>query len=157
MKKNIIYIASRKRITVKLIQLIVFVVLFLIIYYFVHFYLDPNYKVSKGSIIGFLTAFIWIALTEESVKKLEFENGKEELIVTKKTLLGKEKYSAINYSKLEYEVNGLNKFWAYFFGKKKLILINGNVEIAKIKSIEEFNTVEIEKIEKTIIEIKTKI
>ena len=85
MKNNIIYIASRKRITVKLIQLIVFVTLFLIIYYFVHLYLDPNYKVSNGTIIGFITAFVWIVLTEERVRKLEFENEKRGLIVKHQT------------------------------------------------------------------------
>ena len=51
-------------------------------------------------------------------------------------------------------MKSLNKFLAYFFGKKKLILMNASVEIAKIKSIEEFNIEEIEKFEKTLMEIK---
>ena len=154
MENNTLFIASKKRVTLKLVQTIVLISLVLAIYCFIRLYLDPSYKPSNGSILGFITAFIWIALTEEGLRKLKFENEKRELIVTKKTLLGKEKQYAINYSKLEYEVKSLNKFLAYFFGKKKLILMNAGFEIAKIKSIEEFNIEEIEKIEKTLMEIK---
>jgi len=109
---------------------------------------------SYASIIGYLTALIWISLTEVSVRKLEFENEKGELIITKKSFFGKEKKDVVKYSKLEYEIKSFNHFWGLFFGKKKLILKNDCIELAKIKSTEEYNAKEIEKIEKTLIEIK---
>ena len=124
------------------------------IYYFIHFYLNPSYELSYTSIIGYSSALIWIALTEVSVRKLEFENEKEELIITKKSFFGKEKCYIVKYSKLEYEVKSLNKFWSCLFGKKRLTLLNNKIELAKIRSTEEFNATEIEKIEKTLLEIK---
>ena len=76
------------------------------------------------------------------------------LIITKKSLFGKEKRDVVKYSKSEYEVKTLNQFWGYLFGKKRLTIMNGSVELIKIKSTEEFNAEAIEKIEKTLMEIK---
>lgn len=154
MKNNTLYIANRKRIIKNFIQLIFFITIVFTIYHFIRYYLNSSYELSYGSLFGYLTALIWILLTEVSVRKLEFENEKGELTITKKSFFGKEKKDVIKYSKLEYEIKNSNSFWGLLFGRKKLILKNDSTEIAEIKSTEEYNPEEIEKIEKTLIEIK---
>jgi hypothetical protein len=109
---------------------------------------------SYATIIGYLSALIWIVLSEISVRKLQFENQNKQLILTKKSFFGKEKNETVKYSNLEFEVENLNKFWGFLYGKKRLTLRNNNTEIAKLKSIEEFNIEEIEMIEKSLMEIK---
>ncbi len=123
-------------------------------HYFIRFYINSNYQFSYASVIGYFAFLIWIAVTEVSVRKLEFENDKQELIITKKSFFGKEKIDVVKYSKLEYEVKTLNQFWGYLFGKKRLILMSSSIELAKIRSTEEFNVKALEKIEKTLMEIK---
>ena len=154
MKNSTLYIANRKKIVERFIKLIIFITIVLTIYHSIRFYLNPSYELSNASIIGYLTALIWITLTEKSVRKLEFENEKAELIITKKSFFGKEKNIVVKYSKLEYEIKNLNQFWALLYGKKNLILKNDSIELENMRSTEEYNAEEIEKIEKTLIEIK---
>ena len=155
MANNTLYISNRRRIFERFFQLIIFVTLVLIAYYFGRYYLNSNYQFSYASVVGYFAFLIWITVTEVSVRKLEFKNEKEELIITKKSFFGKEKRDVVKYSKLEYEVKTLNQFWGYLVGKKRLTIMNGSVELIKIKSTEEFNAEVIEKIEKTLMNIKT--
>ena len=155
MNNTTLYIANRKKIFERFFQLIILITVVLTAYYFVRYYLNSNYQFSYASIVGYVAFLIWITVTEVSVRKLEFKNEKEELIITKKSFFGKEKRDVVKYSKLEYEVKTLNQFWGYLVGKKRLTLMNGSVELAKISSTEEFNTEVIQNIEKTLMEIKT--
>ena len=154
MNNNTLYIANRKRVYERFIQLIIFLTGILIIFNLIRFYVNPNFKFSYASIVGYFTAIIWIALTEVSITKLEFDNEKKELIINKKSFFGKERNYTVKYSKLEYQVKSLNKFWGYIFWKKRLTLFNDTIEVAKVISSEEFNVKEIAMIEKTILEIK---
>lgn len=147
-----IFIANKKRIFEKFFKLIIFINIVLALY---HYYLNQSFKLSYTSIIGNLIALVWISSTEASVRKLEFKNQEKELIITKKTIFGKERNFIIKYSKLDYKVKNFNNFWGFLFGKKRLTLLNSNIEIVKIRSNEEFNEIEIEKILKNLIETKT--
>lgn len=157
MANNTLYIANRKKIFERFFQLIILITVVLTSYYFVRYYLNANYQISYASIVGYVAFLIWITVTEVSVRKIEFENEKEELIITKKSLFGKEKNDVVKYSKLEYEVKTLNQFWGHLFGKKRLTIMSDSVELVKIRSTQEFNTKAIEKIEKTLMKIKTSV
>ena len=154
MNSSKLFIARKKRIFKRFFELLLFITLVLIIYYFVRSYLNPNYELNYASIFGYLMVIIWISFSEASIRKLEFDDKNEELIITKKSFFGTEKFQIVKYFNLEFKVKNRNKFWAFLFGKKRLNLLTNNVEVVKVRSTEEFNVSEIENMEKTLAEIK---
>lgn len=154
MNNDKIYSARKTRIFKKFIELIVFIAIVLISYYFIRLYFNPSFELSYASISGYLMVVIWIAFTEISIRKIEFDDIKQELIVTKKSFFGKKKCEVVHYSQLEFKVKNLNQFWSFVVGKKRLTLLNNCIEFAKIRSTQEFNATEIEEMESTLKGIK---
>ena len=154
MNNNTVYIGKTKGIYERLVHIQIFFLVSFAIYHGICFCINPNHQLTYYEFFFCITIVTVSTMTEEGVRKLQFDNEKEELIITRKAPFGNEKFTCIKYSELNYRIKNLNAFWSFFYWKKELILCSKGIMPIRLKSKMEFNMEEIEKIEKALIQIK---
>ena len=150
MINNNLHISNKKRTKKKIVHIVVILLTAFILHHLLKFLITSNQKVSIGSVLGYLTAFIWIMFTEKNIEKIYFDDQEKKLTISRESIFGRKENLEIKYSELDYEVTNYGYFLSKLFGNKKLTILKSNTEQIILKSNQEFDEKEIIEIAKNL-------
>jgi hypothetical protein len=154
MNTKYLFVSYKNKIYKKFIEVQVAILLFLVVQYFMQLHQNSEYDTKYFHILAYIAGFVWLVLTDKRIRKLHFNNNTNELIITQRIFIFKEKEVSLKYSDIIFKVDNYDKFSSLVFARKDITLFNKGDEVYKFVSDDEFDYDELVKLEQVLIEVK---